>query len=380
MDYEQKYKDALERAREWHNDQHITIGLKGNLEEIFPELKESENERIKKEILSFLKDFERDHYKNLDFSPWIAWLEKQGEKSTIIDIDKMVKEYSQTKDGDFGFPVNCMIRAYRQGINDALRLSLNLEKQGEQILANSAKTCKVEPKFKVGDWVIYDENVTMRIVNVEDSYYEVEYTDGGKAFPNMDFVDKNSHLWTIQNAKDGDVLVSAGVIFIFNKVDGKWISCHCSLHKDKSFINEDFNLMHIKYSNEVYPATKEQRDSLIKAMTEAGYVFDFNKRELKKVNSDVQSNKDEDIATAIITGELLERNGFEHGKGRFDDCYSITLSDKTYIDLLIDETSNTKWTLEILKDCGDRLVKSIYTVEELQQCIDIMSIKLKIKI
>ena len=32
-----------------------------------------------------------------------------------------------------------------------------------------------------------------------------------------------------------------------------------------------------------HPATKEQRDTLIKAMADAGYAFDFEKKELKKI-------------------------------------------------------------------------------------------------
>ena len=31
------------------------------------------------------------------------------------------------------------------------------------------------------------------------------------------------------------------------------------------------------------PATKEQRDTLMKAMTNAEYTFDFEKKELKKI-------------------------------------------------------------------------------------------------
>ena len=44
---------------------------------MFPELKESDGERIRKQIISFLKEFEYDHYRSLDFSSWIAWLKKQ---------------------------------------------------------------------------------------------------------------------------------------------------------------------------------------------------------------------------------------------------------------------------------------------------------------
>lgn len=52
---------------------------------MFPELKESDGERIRKQIISFLKEFEYDHYRSLDFSSWIAWLKKQEQlKKTPI--------------------------------------------------------------------------------------------------------------------------------------------------------------------------------------------------------------------------------------------------------------------------------------------------------
>lgn len=128
------YKEKLELAKDWYNDQSTTKKEKVLLENLFPELKVSEDEIVISALKSGIKFLESE-YKieglgGLYFKKILAWLEKQGEKYTIIDIDKMVKEYSQTRDGDFGLPMNCMIRAYRKGINDALRLSLNLEKQG----------------------------------------------------------------------------------------------------------------------------------------------------------------------------------------------------------------------------------------------------------
>ena len=33
---------------------------------------------------------------------------------------------------------------------------------------------------------------------------------------------------------------------------------------------------------DVKPATKEQRDTLMKAIADAGYIFDFDKKKLKK--------------------------------------------------------------------------------------------------
>lgn len=112
--------------------------------------------------------------------------------------------------------------------------------------------------------------------------------------------------------------------------------------------------------------------------------WDADKKELKKVNSDVQTNKDE--ATTIITGKLLERNGFEHHEGIFSDCYDIKFNAEGYIDLIQDKKSNTEWILEILKHndddhstCANRLVETISTIKELQDCLDKMNINLKIK-
>lgn len=133
MNYEQKYKEALGWMQSLYKGLHGAT--KEDAEHYFPELKDSD-ELIRNFLIDFIKVC---RWTDKEYQGWplreecIAWLEKQGEKSTIIDVDKMVMEYSQTKDGDFGLPVNCMIRAYRKGINDALKLSLNLEKQGNKL-------------------------------------------------------------------------------------------------------------------------------------------------------------------------------------------------------------------------------------------------------
>ena len=58
-----RYEEALERAK---------AGLP--MDEVFPELKESEDERIRKEIIAFIK-------KNVEFNDaWIAYLEKKKER------------------------------------------------------------------------------------------------------------------------------------------------------------------------------------------------------------------------------------------------------------------------------------------------------------
>ena len=78
MNYEQKYKEALERAS--HIKDHNTIGTPQEIAElIFPELRESEDERIRKEILEDIRNVKavssEEYRKKAD--RWIAWLEKQ---------------------------------------------------------------------------------------------------------------------------------------------------------------------------------------------------------------------------------------------------------------------------------------------------------------
>lgn len=89
MDYEKAYKEALERAREIIKD-YEKRGLKEqlfyakeDLEGIFPELQESEDEKIRKGIIRCVKGNMPDN----DFrKKYLAWLEKQGEQNPIINV------------------------------------------------------------------------------------------------------------------------------------------------------------------------------------------------------------------------------------------------------------------------------------------------------
>lgn len=74
MDYEKKYKDALELAKSYYGDGNMF------LDTIFPELKESEDERIRKWLYNLIDrmSFEED---NEPFRKSVlAWIEKQKEQ------------------------------------------------------------------------------------------------------------------------------------------------------------------------------------------------------------------------------------------------------------------------------------------------------------
>ena len=83
MDYKEKVIALL-------NSQELSKEQKENLENIFPELKENEDEKIKKDIIAFLRS--KNGYmtpdEDWDFhNRWLVWLEKQREK---LDPDKVI--------------------------------------------------------------------------------------------------------------------------------------------------------------------------------------------------------------------------------------------------------------------------------------------------
>lgn len=80
MDYKEKYEQALEYMRTVYHT--LTGAAKEDVEHHFPELKESEDEKIRKELIQYLKDY--PNLPNGDYSrnDFFSWLEK-GKVNTL---------------------------------------------------------------------------------------------------------------------------------------------------------------------------------------------------------------------------------------------------------------------------------------------------------
>lgn len=100
------YDEAIERAKKWYNAPNTDkIPTYGNriIEEIFPEIKESDDERIKKDLIQWIDEFPdtiwRGHYKK----DVIAWLKKQGEQTSSQSNERawlyLVSDVLTWKDG-----------------------------------------------------------------------------------------------------------------------------------------------------------------------------------------------------------------------------------------------------------------------------------------
>ena len=309
MNYEKKYKEALERARDMMSYKEVR---REDMEYLFPELKENENEKIRKQIISFLKEFEYDHYRSLNFSSWIAWLEKQGEqKSSWSEEDESSflgalwcckKAASIAKDENEMGTVWCAER-WLKSLKDRYTWKPT-EKQGEQkpfdyenANIQQKDFATVKTKFNKGDWIVNHYNHVACIESIDEKHYVLSCDDGSRERWSFMYIDRNWHLWTIQDAKDGDVLCTYEcnkpkivfilkenpIVFILKGTSRKHyvFNYHCYYNIMYPCFESNFKTGCLAPNKEdVKPATEEQRNLLFQKMKEFGYEWDANKKEL----------------------------------------------------------------------------------------------------
>lgn len=152
----------------------------------------------------------------------------------------------------------------------------------------------VEPKFKVGDWLcaneLNDYANNIKIVNIVDVFGKKRYKisrdyDSDLDLVEFNFIEEHYHLWTIQDAKDGDVIFyDEGWICIFKCIHGIWYSSYCFITDDGEFhTGYESHAVYSTIHGNAHPATKEQRDALMKAMNDAGYKWNTETKTLEKL-------------------------------------------------------------------------------------------------
>ena len=268
------YDEALARANEMIKSMTNIGGVAkvDDIQHIFPELKESEDERM----IQYFKDlapFDKadELYEKYGFyhKDAIAWLEKQCEQKI------KTPEESLGIDSD----------TYNKIVDECI--------YGEQ-----KHTDKVEPNFKVGDWVVTSYGKVNQVVSVDK--YGDGYTLNDGVYFSGSWCDMY-HLWTIQDAKDGDVLAwdDSKCIALFKNIYdedsfnsyGFVGGCTCTFESRQSY--HDIEGAH--------PATKEQRDLLFHKMHEAGYEWDAENKELIKIeHKTAWSEKDNEHVNSLL--------------------------------------------------------------------------------
>lgn len=219
MNYKENYEKSIERAKEALNSGSYD---RETIEYIFPEFKESEDEKIRKAIIELIKMVNKNPiqqlfgYENITYSDMLAWLERQD-----------------------------------------------------------------KPKFKVGDWICNGIDVN-QIVNINTNENEYMFDNGTSS--DIELVDNISHLWTINDAKEGDILVSLNP-FIFkgfnDKMNPNNPTAYCGIDLTNNLIISKGK--HHWTAHEVHPATKKEADLLLQRIEEEGYEWDATKKELRPI-------------------------------------------------------------------------------------------------
>jgi hypothetical protein len=237
------YDEALKLASAAHKDEDKH--LKATLERIFPELKENEDERIRKLLISGMKHltYTAETFASIPIKDVIDWLEKQGEQD-----NSNVKDYNSI-DPHFGKSID-----------------------------------KIEPKFHEGEWIT-NGDYTWKIVEIKPLDYILQSQDGNIVDDTISHIDEQFHSFTIEDAKDGDVLTNGKMVVIFKHFEEpsyrQHIVAYIGLDRGGNIqITDDTWRLGI---DKAKPATKEQRDLLFQKMKEVGYEWDAEKKELKKI-------------------------------------------------------------------------------------------------
>ena len=209
------------------------------------ELRNAKEERIRNAIIATIHLYYGEPLED-EAKEMIAWLEKQCQQKPILD---------------------------------GILTATNYDKWFQNCNAH---------KFKVGDFIVNDYCFGKVIEITNDAYL----LDTGQGIPFS--YEHNAHIWSIKDAKDGDVLVGKidgdNYILIFKQIKDGWIETYGHYYSAVDRFCVPSQLFCRDYKGTFYPAIKEQRNLLFAKMKEAGYQWDTENKELKKIEQNLASS------------------------------------------------------------------------------------------
>lgn len=297
---------AIKIIKELHTncDSSVTIAL----ETLLPEVFETEDEEIKKEITRYFEVQSKEvPFRKEIHDKWISWIQKQGEQKHKFNIGNIISNGQVVYRVD-NIVKNCIgqdcyflvnVEAEKNGAQD-----LMVDFKGEPFRYGEItwlceqvdksfekKELKAEPLFNVDDWVVDNDcGKVKQVSRIEKNGYGFKNGD----YSSFESAAKSYHTWTIQEAKDGDVLVTKNCnIFIFKSIKGHTVYDYCGLYfgRFESEKGTPNGTGATELPDDYKPATKEQRDLLFAKMKEAGYEWDAEKKELKKISNSLEECK-----------------------------------------------------------------------------------------
>ena len=187
--------------------------------------------------------------------------------------------------------------------------------------------------FKPGNWIT-NGNYIWKVISIDNFDYTLQNQLGEFVEDTIDYVNKTFHLWTIQDAKDGDVIFyDNGWTCILKNIHGIWYSSYCFITSDGEFhMGYNEHAINATINGNAHPATKEQCNLLFQKIKEAGYKWcDETKILVKLIEpkfkvGDTVRNKSNHNITFTITS--IEEDSYVCGaKPAFwfnaQDCYEL---------------------------------------------------------
>lgn len=309
------YDEAKIRGSQLWESDAIT---RENYEYIFHEFEESKDKKIKKHLTTLFKEEyganSNARFAGIKVKDILAWLEKQGKQETLCD--KCRKEHPSHSCQDITELGRCTIEHIQ------------------------SQTDKVEPKFKVGDWITNGATNPAQISSIKNGMY---FTHNDTIGGDVESIDKEYHLWTLADAREGDVLAfdnNTMVIFkdLYNKT-----TFHSYCHIEDGVFSVSEEGVPDWWNGEGFtPATEEQRAILFQKMHEAGYEWDADKKELKiidwskhikyepnspSITKEHPTWDDEELAQAKkdAYNDALNKIEYHSGEPTFDDGWSAAI-------------------------------------------------------
>lgn len=299
MDKEQ----ALIILKELYKDAFFSV--RTALETLIPEIKESEDERIKNWIIAKLTQTCRNATGEEDkdvvekYHKACAWLEKQGERDKFKDVIQIGDKVTRNRDGVLVNLSQLERVAKKENLCDKCRKEqpshscADITELGRCVVEHESK---VEPEFEDGDWVTDGIDNYLIQGKARNAYVTTTINDevGCIVFGNA----KRFHLWSIEDAKDGDIIYIKRY-----KTNDEWLLIFKKIEIQNSFINVYDYYAFCITSDNVYhgstgsgcwgllgnncdivcPATKEQRNLLFSKIRSTGYEWNEKEKVIVKV-------------------------------------------------------------------------------------------------
>ena len=283
-----RYDEAIKRGLDCiiHTQATEMVTRQDILDEIFPELKDIEDEKIRKDLKKLVElCFRWDFITMGEATTMLNWIENKGNYSIIVREIKRRKEIlSREKNNSINYKDKLSLGGKIAMLEELLVFfnEMQDDQKDDDIITDSENNGDnvVRPKFHKGQWIVKENVGVYKVIEVYESWYDV--VDDKDQHYSISFNNEYMfHLWTIKDAKDGDVLTANGCVVIFEKIDGLNIKCHCYFH----YIGFEPSLYIDSLQNQTAfrPATKEESERLFRIMKEDGYEWSSDQRKLIKI-------------------------------------------------------------------------------------------------